>query len=91
MNKRHDLENHRHNCDGCGEDFKQYHPKHIYCSRNCEWDHKEIPTRIATCKVCGCTDRTSNRGKTYCCQTCHKIKLNPERTDVTPREPTAST
>jgi len=50
---RYDLEGHTFDCKQCGEEHKQFHPKHIYCCLVCMWKYQDTPTEQKTCKDCG--------------------------------------
>ena len=77
-------------CKQCGVEFKQYHDKHVYCSAVCMWDYKGIKHQPTECTDCGSVDDVAVHGKGYVCDTCKKLRLNPERTDVTRRNSSSS-
>lgn len=75
-------------CKECGKEHKQFHPRHRYCCFVCMWKDKGQEIEKKTCGSCGCTDHDRKRkGTNYTCGICHKLKENPERTDVTRRDP----
>lgn len=74
-------------CRNCGVEFTQYHRGHVMCSKECSWEKRGANVVDMACTDCGCTDRAPHNNLGYCCDTCKKLRLNPDRTDVTRRTP----
>lgn len=76
-------------CKHCGVEFSQYHDKHVFCGEVCRLDHKGVAHHLQTCNDCGCVDDVANKPRGYVCDSCHKFRLNPERTDMVRRTSSA--
>lgn len=74
-------------CRQCGKEFRQYHPRHIYCSPTCQWDKEGVAHGPRACNDCGCVDEAPLKGASYVCYSCQKFRVNSKRTDLKRRIP----
>jgi len=76
-------------CKQCGEEFSQWHAKHVYCTPQCQWKHNGVTLEWQECGDCGCSFEVPKKTFGYVCLKCKELRVNRQRTDIT--RPTPST